>query len=80
VAVNDRIKRLEDAYPEPACEEPTCGRVYYAHRRLLPGGREEYTGERPPELCEGCPERDNPNPPIRYFEVRLDYRGGYYEG
>ena len=79
MGINDRLRRLEDDNPYLPCKEPTCQRVYYAKRRLLPGGREEFEGERPPELCEGCPERDNPDPPVRYVEMRLDYRGGHYE-
>src|SRR5215210_7731856 len=38
-------------------------------KRLMPDGTVEVSGERPPPLCEACPERDNPKAPIRHIEV-----------
>jgi hypothetical protein len=54
-----------------------CARVAYAELLLLPDGTEELVGDPPPTLCDSCPERDNPNPPVRYVVVRLDYRGSH---
>jgi hypothetical protein len=47
--------------------------VIALHRALYhPGsldGSVEVSGERPPPLCDACPERHNPNSPIRHIYV-----------
>ena len=35
----------------------------------MPDGSVEVSGELPPPLCDACPERDNPEAPIRHAEV-----------
>jgi hypothetical protein len=39
-------------------------------------GSVEITGEVPPPLCSGCPERDNPKAPIRHLDVRYGFEAG----
>jgi hypothetical protein len=45
------------------------GPITMSQHRLLLDGSVEVTGELPPPLCDGCPERDNPEAPIRHIEV-----------
>ena len=45
------------------------GPITTSQHRLMPDGTVEVTGELPPALCDGCPERDNPEAPIRHIEV-----------
>jgi hypothetical protein len=47
-----------------------------SQRRLLPSGDVEVSGERPPPLCDACPEHDNPKAPIRHIEVRYGFPPG----
>jgi hypothetical protein len=51
------------------CPKPCKGPITRSQRRLMPDGSVEVTGERPPPLCDACPERDNPKAPIRHIEV-----------
>jgi hypothetical protein len=51
------------------CPKPCKGPITWGQRRLLPDGTVEVSGERPPPLCDACPERDNPKAPIRHIEV-----------
>jgi len=44
-----------------------------SQRRLLPSGDVEVSGEPPPPLCDACPERDNPNAPIRHVILNVVY-------
>jgi hypothetical protein len=78
VAIEDRLRRLEAAYPD-LCEPRPCKRIAWAERTLLPGGREELVGDPPPTLCDSCPELDNPAPPINYIVVVRDCRGGDFD-
>ena len=41
-----------------------------SQRWLLPDGSVEVSGERPPPLCDACPERDNPKAPIHPIVVK----------
>jgi hypothetical protein len=36
----------------------------------------EVSGERPPPLCDACPERDNPKAPIRHIVVKHGFPPG----
>ena len=47
------------------CPKP-CRRVPIttSQHRLLEDGTVEVTGERPPALCDGCPERGADGPPL----------------
>ena len=51
------------------CPKPCKGPITRSQRRLLPSGDVEVTGELPQPLCDACPERDNPEAPIRHIEV-----------
>ena len=44
--------------PKP-CQKPTT-----SQHRLMPDGRVEVSGEPPPALCDGCPERGADGPPL----------------
>jgi hypothetical protein len=55
------------------CPKPCKGPITRSQRRLLPSGSVEITGEVPPPLCSGCPERANPNSRIRHLEVRFGF-------
>jgi hypothetical protein len=47
------------------CSKPCRGRpTTTSQHRLLPSGEVEVTGERPPALCDGCPERGADGPPL----------------
>jgi len=45
--------------PKP-CQKPTT----MSQHRLMPSGEVEVTGEPPPALCDGCPERGADGPPL----------------
>ena len=45
--------------PKP-CQKPTT----MSQHRLLEDGTVEVSGERPPALCDGCPERGADGPPL----------------
>jgi hypothetical protein len=53
------------------CPKPCKGPITMSQRRLMPSGEVEVSGERPPPLCDACPERDNPD--IRHVEVRYGF-------
>ncbi len=53
------------------CRKPCKGPITWGQRRLLPDGTVEVSGERPPPLCDACPERDNPE--VRHIEVRYGF-------
>ena len=55
------------------CPKPCKGPITWGQRRLLPNGTVEVSGERPPPLCDACPERSNPKAPIRHIEVRYGF-------
>ena len=40
------------------------GPITTSQHRLLPSGEVEVSGERPPALCDGCPERGSDGPPL----------------
>jgi hypothetical protein len=58
------------------CRKPCKGPITWGQRRLLPDGTVEVSGERPPPLCDACPERDNPKAPIRHIEVLYGFPPG----
>jgi hypothetical protein len=62
------------------CPKPCKGPITRSQRRLMPDGSVEVTGELPPPLCDACPERDNPEAPIRHIEVLHGFppRGGVW--
>ena len=45
--------------PKP-CQKPTT----MSQHRLMPDGTVEVSGEPPPVLCDGCPERGADGPPL----------------
>ena len=70
MAIEDRLRRLEDANPD-LCEQRPCQEpVAMTQKRLMPDGTVEVSGEPPPPLCDACPERDNPKAPIRHIVVK----------
>jgi hypothetical protein len=71
VAIEDRLRRLEDANPDLCERRPCKGPITMSQRWLLPSGDVEVSGERPPPLCDACPERDNPE--VRHIEVRYGF-------
>ncbi len=69
MGIEERLQQLEAANPD-LCEQRPCQEpVAMTQKRLMPDGTVEVSGERPPPLCEACPERDNPKAPIRHIEV-----------
>ena len=47
------------------CPSPCRGRpITTSQHRLLEDGTVEVSGERPPVLCDGCPERGADGPPL----------------
>ena len=69
MGIGERLQRLEAANPD-LCEQRPCQEpVAMTQKRLMPDGIVEVSGERPPPLCDACPERDNPKAPIRHIEV-----------
>jgi hypothetical protein len=76
VRIKDRLQRLEAANPK-LCESRACkGPITISQERLLPDGSVEVSGERPPPLCDGCPERGNPKAPIRHIVVKHGFPPG----
>jgi hypothetical protein len=70
VAIEDRLRRLEDANPTLCEPRPCKGPVTWGQTRLRPDGSVEVSGERPQPLCDVCPARDDPKgPPITHVEV-----------
>ena len=47
-----------------------------SQRRLMPDGSVEVSGEPPPPLCPTCPDRDNPDAPIRHIVVKHGFPPG----
>jgi hypothetical protein len=76
VGIEDRLRRLEVANRDLCEQRPCKGPITWSQRRLLPDGTVEVSGERPPPLCDACPERDNPKAPIRHIEVRHGFPPG----
>lgn len=70
MAIEDRLRRLEDANPDLCESRPCKGPITMTQRRLMPDGSVEVSGDLPPPLCDACPERDNPKAPVRHIEVR----------
>jgi hypothetical protein len=69
VAIEDRLRRLEDANPTLCEPRPCKGPVTWGQTRLRPDGSVEVSGERPQPLCDVCPARDDPDAPIRHVAV-----------
>jgi hypothetical protein len=46
------------------CSKPCRGPTTTSQHRLLPSGDVEVSGERPPALCDGCPERGADGSPL----------------
>jgi hypothetical protein len=64
VGIEERLQRLEAANPD-LCEQRPCQEpVAMTQKRLMPDGSVEVSGERPPVLCDGCPERGADGPPL----------------
>jgi hypothetical protein len=70
MAIEDRLRRLEEANPDLCEGRPCRGPIVFTQRRLTPDGSVEVSGEPPPPLCDACPERDNPKAPIRHIVVK----------
>jgi hypothetical protein len=76
VGIEERLRKLEAANPD-LCEQRPCQEpVAMTQKRLMPDGSVEVSGERPPVLCDGCPERDNPEAQTRHIEVRWGFPPG----
>jgi len=73
VGIEDRLRRLEAANPDLCEQRPCQGPVTMTQKRLMPDGTVEVSGEPPPPLCDVCPERDNPNAPIRHVILNVVY-------
>jgi hypothetical protein len=58
------------------CPKPCKGPITMSQRRLMPDGSVEVSGERPLPLCDACPERDNPDAPIRHIVVEHGFPPG----
>jgi hypothetical protein len=69
VGIEERLQRLEAANPDLCERRPCKGPITTTQKRLMADGTVEVSGEPPPPLCDACPERDNPNSPIRHVEV-----------
>ena len=69
MGIEDRLRRLETANPDLCEQRPCKGPITMTQKRLRPDGTVEVSGEPPPPLCDACPERDNPEAPIRHLEV-----------
>ena len=76
MGIKDRLRRLEAANPNLCERRPCKGPITMSQRRLLPDGSVEVSGELPPPLCDACPDRDNPDAPIRHIEVRHGFPPG----
>jgi hypothetical protein len=76
MAIEDRLRRLEDANPDLCEGRPCRGPIVFTQRRLMPDGSVEVSGEPPPPLCDACPERDNPKAPIRHIVVKHGFPPG----
>ena len=47
------------------CPKPCKGPITWSQHRLMPDGNTvEVSGEPPPALCDGCPERGADGPPL----------------
>ena len=46
------------------CPKPCKGPITTSQHRLMPDGSVEVSGEPPPALCDGCPERGADGPPL----------------
>jgi hypothetical protein len=46
------------------CPKPCRGPTTTSQHPLLPDGRVEVSGQPPPTLCDGCPERGADGPPL----------------
>ena len=58
------------------CSKPCRGRpTTTSQHRLRPSGEVEVTGEPPPALCDGCPERGADGPPL-HLAVLFDFPPG----
>ena len=67
---------LRDDLIAALCRKPCRAAITVSQRRLIPDGSVAITGEVPPPLCSGCPERSNPKAPIRHLEVRYGFEAG----
>ena len=69
----ENLERLVEGRVEESrvalCPKPCKGPITMSQKRLMPDGSVEVSGELPPPLCYACPERDNPDAPIRHVEV-----------
>ena len=74
MGIEERLLQLEAANPDLCEQRPCKGPITKTQKRLMPDGTVEVSGERPPPLCDACPERDNPKAPIRHIEVLHGFR------
>jgi hypothetical protein len=77
VAINDRLQRLENKYPEPACEKQPCRRAtaFTEWERREDDTLALVKGTPPPPLCAACPYREGGGP-IRHVRVVRNAYGG----
>jgi hypothetical protein len=68
---------LRDDLIAALCPKPCrAAAITMSQRRLMPDGSVEVSGDLPPPLCAGCPERGDPKAPIRHIEVRYGFEPG----
>ena len=76
----ENLERLIDGRVEnrkvALCPKPCKGPITMSQRRLMPDGSVEVSGEPPPPLCPTCPDRDNPDAPIRHIVVKHGFPPG----
>ncbi len=64
----ENLERLVEGRVEDSrgalCPKPCKGPITMSQRRLMPDGSVEVSGEPPPALCDGCPERGADGPPL----------------
>jgi hypothetical protein len=71
VAIEDRLRRLEDDGPD-LCETHPCMRRYTTEVIRYPDGTTDRIGEAPPPKCAACPYHLGCRP-IRWIEVVKRY-------
>jgi hypothetical protein len=76
VGIEERLRKLEAANPVVCEQRPCKGPITTTQKRLKPDGTMEVSGEPPAPLCDACPERDNPNAPIRHIVVKHGFPPG----
>ena len=67
--LGNELERIRRALGPELCEERSCAKVFTTELVIHPDGSEERIGNPPPPLCERCPERSNPEPPVRCVTI-----------